>query len=180
MSRKCRAFTLLDGMILVAATAGGFALWRLVVLPGIDLIMRDATPADFGRVYLSAAPIVLMELVGFMVIRLRQPRPRFRRIMTQPGTVSSVAALTFLIFNAAFSFPAGIEMTPEVLWSDAFLPTAAGSAVAMAWTVLALSRRCRRERGWIDAFGMILGCYWIIGAVLMFVFNILFAFDILS
>jgi hypothetical protein len=35
-----------------------------------------------------------------------------------------------------------------------------GPGVPAAWFLLALSRRWRYERGWIDTLGMFLGLYW--------------------
>ena len=40
-------------------------------------------------------------------------------------------------------------------------PSLAGTAVLVAWLILALSGRWRRERGWIDAVGLVLGLVWV-------------------
>jgi hypothetical protein len=172
VARRCRPFTLLDGMILVAATAAGFALWRWLFLDQLDATRNHAAAPDrfgstFFSLYLSAAPIVLVQMIGFVFLRARQPRHSWRRMMCQPGLAGCVAALGFLICGATLARPLlgkAYPMLPVGLLG-AFLPSAVGSAVAVAWLLLALGRRWRHERGWIDGIGVILGCYWLWAAL---------------
>jgi hypothetical protein len=42
------------------------------------------------------------------------------------------------------------------------LSAQAGGAVAAGWAILALGRRWRPERSWIDRLGAALGAYWIL------------------
>jgi hypothetical protein len=166
-------------MILIAATAGGLALWRWFFMDelnrGRNTVFQYPVLKRIGAFYLTGGPIVLVETLGFLTVRLRQPRPRWRRVMAQPGTVSCVAAMGFLMFIAVFLGPViAADRFLEVATNGLveFLPTPVGGAVAMAWMILALSQRWRYEPGWIDTLGMMLGCYWVLGA-LIFIYLIL-------
>src|SRR5690349_6178768 len=104
-TRERRPITLFDLMMLVAATGIGLSLvqfgWPRRVA-GAWLFTWPVAPSNAGG-YPSkswvlpiagrAAPFLpcLAAWTGtFLVIRLRAPRPRRRRLLTQPGLVAAV------------------------------------------------------------------------------------------
>jgi|SRR5579864_3783320 len=175
-TKRCRRFTVLDGMILVAATAAGFGLWRAAFFDpsrkSPAIWVPEPLLSTTALLYVSATPIIATEMIGYLVIRFRKPRARFRRIMGQPGMVACVTALGFLVIGTMvlcrrlWPFWNLREREDVVLLEFASSPV--GMAVLVAWAVQALSQRWRRERGWIDSLGMILGIYWIGAAASLF------------
>src|SRR5262245_43365482 len=86
-ARGCRPLALLDGMALVAATACGLALSRSL----------SAHPAfRLPRPIAQELSLLATWTLTLLALRLRGPRPGFRRLMRQPGMVASsvVVALT--------------------------------------------------------------------------------------
>jgi hypothetical protein len=180
VARKCRPFTLLDAMILVAATGGGIGFWRLLnmhedITPTLSDYLHP-TLATMPFLYLTARPLILMGTIGFMIIRLRRPRVPWRRIMYQPGTVSSIAVLGFFSMYGVMDCAAWVATRSGLHRADpmtgldqlfAGAPSPAGFAVATSLVILALSKRWRHEHGWIDALGMVFGCYWALSALVV-------------
>jgi hypothetical protein len=165
---KCRPFMLLDAMILVAATAGGFGLWRWLFIDALNSphnsIFQYSILYRTAAFFVTAGPVILVETLGFIAIRLRQPRPPLRRLMAQPGMMSCVASVCFLTFLATFLIIASEKAGWPLGGLAEELPAPVGRVVATSWMILLLSRRWRFERGWIDMLGVILGCYWIVSA----------------
>jgi hypothetical protein len=93
LARRC---TLLDAMILIAATAIGFGLARaysLVVLNN-ELTPYPLVPKVFLTVWvhiLAALPVVAMWSIGVFVLNWRRPRRPLRQLARQPGFVASGA-----------------------------------------------------------------------------------------
>jgi hypothetical protein len=165
---KDRRFTLVDGMILVAATAGGLALTRTPLAEGFwESFLGEPELHLVGVIHavlLLGLPLLLMWTFALVVVRLRHPRPRFRRLASQPGFVACVAAASAMTLCT-------LSMIPLLAWSNAFsyeqislrsYTPEAGFAVAGAWLSLALGRRWRAEPGWIDRTGRGLGVTWIL------------------
>jgi hypothetical protein len=97
--------------------------------------------------------------LAVIVMRLRRPRPDWRTLATQPGFVACIAGpLGFLIFLEASYLDATIK--PEL---------AIAGTVAVAWVVLAVSRRWAAEPSWIDRLGRFLGVSWIVAALCLVV-----------
>jgi hypothetical protein len=203
--RAPRKFTILDGMILVAATAGGFALWRAVG----DTLGRHLGNVPFGafswfssivyRVVEAAFPLLAVLTPTVLIWRLRRPRPRWRRLMRQPGMAALCAALipiatslvglrqiaSLLANPASFVSGAGGEdfntfgSTVTVSGpplGDIYTTYGAGVGlwVLGAWLVLWLSGRRRPEKSWIDRLGRLVGIGWLMflaASALMFVMS---------
>lgn len=117
------------------------------------------------------------------------PRPRWRRLVRQPGLVAGMMAALALVWRllgfatlcirvwgdaglAAWS-PRHFEgigcfIGPTPGWflfdTDNFLNTAAmiGVAVASSWSLMLISKQWRPERSWIDWAGRLLGWFWIV------------------
>jgi hypothetical protein len=97
-----RRFTMMDAMLLVAATAIGLGLVREFDRDFTSFI-RDTYyqgwESQFGkavgmilRVIALTLPCALAWTVATLALRLRPPRPPWRRLMRQPGFVACLAA----------------------------------------------------------------------------------------
>lgn len=177
--RGDRRFTLIDAMILVAASAVAF----VIVRPIITGPLRDQ-PRWAG--YLAAVMGVLVTWTPtVLALRLRRPRPRFRRLSRQPGFAAglagtSIVALGILavgllalvrVARRGMAVRAGMRLRPPdpSWWLGVVLHFGAvvGPAVIGAWLLLTLSGRRRPSGGWLDLLGRGLGVAWII----LFVIN---------
>jgi hypothetical protein len=97
-----------------------------------------------------------------LLLRLRQPRPPWRRLASEPGAVAGLAASAGIAGAALISacsgrFPidyksAGIEFA----WIDS-----ASAGVALAWIALRLGRRWHPPRDWVDQLGRVVGLGWL-------------------
>lgn len=182
-----RRFTIADGMILIAAVACGLA-WARRVWPLFKLSSPTPTGSwlwfvDRGELVLfMTVPCLLCLTIAAAILRVRRPRPSWRRIVRQPGMTSLMTALLFL----------SVALPPIVLavdlsyrkrnmgksyWAEAqtwadlpsalieylvYATPAPGFAVIVAWTTLAVQRRWRNEPTWIDRGGRVLGVSWVL------------------
>src|SRR5690242_12341334 len=78
---RCRPPALLDAMVLVAATALALALVKR-----LDGPLWGGCPAPVAK----ELPCLLVGTATVLVLRLRRPRPSWRRLMRQPGAVACV------------------------------------------------------------------------------------------
>jgi len=174
-----RRFGVLDGMILVAALAVASLSIRPALGFLLDLDERRMFPAMglwYGTVprtvVLATEPLVAALTVAFLLIRLRQPRPRFRRLMRQPGMAAGIASASAMIVGVLM-IPAAFALVGmpqrENLYRGWFLTIfePAGAAVAAVWLFMAVARVGRPEAGWIDRLGRALGGYWIVAFLAM-------------
>jgi hypothetical protein len=163
-----RRFTLFDVMILVAATAAGFALMRpLAGAAFAHQVMRNyglawSALVRASWVILAMTPLLAVWSLALLVLRLRQPRPRFRRLLRQPGFVASISvvfgSLISLIILLLCSIKVGrSELADAVL----FITYPVGYAPANGWLLLMISGKWRNEKSWIDLTGRVLGVCWI-------------------
>ncbi len=169
-----RRFTLLDAMILVAATAVGYAGVRVTyhimrVNPGEFL--QFASVGDFLNLTfvlsLLAMPVLASWTLTLIPLRLLAPRPRFRRLARQPGFAAAVApTMAAMFLTPPIAFGEILSMN-QSHW-DPFLviyplvPASLGVSVVVAWSLLLLGRRWRAEPSWIDRLGRALGAIWIL------------------
>lgn len=186
--RPPRRFTLLDAMVLVAAAAVGLAMAReharwedpglAYRVPVIGMFPRLA-PATRGVVL--GWPVVAMETLALILLRLRRPRPIGRRLFAPPGVAACIIAAVMLalmlVTEAANAtdyllryptlFPRGriLETMVHKMLGGVVSPSI-GSAVAASWVAMALARRWRPEPSWIDRAGRALGWLWI-GLILL-------------
>jgi hypothetical protein len=167
-----RRFSLLDAMVLVAATAVGLPLMRSFF--GVQFyVLRIRNP---GAYYLHWGALGLHGLSGCAVawsvalILLGPVRYRTRpaRLFRRPGTVAVVAAgvmalLTGLLFLVAYALERSLAPAPQAPFYFTMLaPGQIGAGVLCSWLMLALSGRWRPEPSWIDRLGRALGVYWIL------------------
>src|SRR5262245_26651114 len=93
-----RRFTVIDAMVLIAATAVALVLMRplleemrlLAVHPLGDALRLGLTVS----VLLEPMALTLSLAVG--LLRLREPRPRLRRVFRQPGMATCMAVLAWI------------------------------------------------------------------------------------
>jgi hypothetical protein len=168
-------------MILVAALAPGLARAPSeVALIGLT-VSSLSPPGQWGEAWLRdvvtgrswAAATLVGEAFGLLIpfllvlplaqllFQLRHPRPPMRRVLFQPGTAASASVV--VSFLALFELTALGYLPPAPLIRQ----VVGGGSVALAWVALALSGRWRREPGWIDRTGRIVGTAWVVTAALV-------------
>ena len=158
---RCRRFSILDGMILVAATAVGLVLARTIFG---DAVTLGANVINISR---PITYFLLAWTLAVLTIRLRQPHPSLRRLVCQPGmaaclavaTVTAVDATAWAIYWAQLESRHATEMLARYWRGYHERP---GLVVAAVWLGLLLSRRWRPEPGWIDRLGRLIGGLWLL------------------
>ena len=161
--RRVRRFTLLDGVILIVASAVGFAGLRGT---NVDLDWQDRV-LDTTRLVAGYALMIVSVLVT--ILRLRPPRPPLRRVIWRPGAAACLAA-------AAYGFLFNVMVVANQLWGGRFPDRSLESwiwwifaapddtfalIVAVVWGMLAIAGRWRSEPSWIDRLGRLVGSGWI-------------------
>jgi hypothetical protein len=174
-----RRFTLLDGMILVAATAVGYAVFQslnhLIGVGDVLEILRETTSSGaigelIALLTLIAAPVMVSWSLVLIPLRLIGTRPRWRRLARQPGLVASLAVATALGFMAMVTGVALLGIGRNILggFPEMLLLLALfffGVAVLASWVTLVAGRRWRPEPSWVDRLGRALGIFWILLAI---------------
>jgi hypothetical protein len=178
---RSRPFTVLDTMILVAATAAGLSMARFFVVtnrfwiygspPGGVLVYK--LHVNIYRYIIFCSLIILAWSLSFLVLRFRHPRRRPRHLLCLPGTIPCVTSAILTLFAVGFSLARLVAESksrgyylsnPMVLFMPYYVKTVlfpTGLAIVVGWTILVLGGRFRPESGWIDRCGMILGGFWI-------------------
>jgi hypothetical protein len=183
---SCRPLQIADLMILVVATAG--ALFLVNQLRAGD---NGLPPGALGValwIQTWITPWLSMMTLAFFVMRLRRPRPPFRLMFRQPGAIAAVLALSNLGYigmltlgrlavrgtrgSATFSFPTPLAQVLGDFFL--FMSIQAGPMIAGAWIALRLTGRLRRERGWLDGLGTIVGATWILIAIVQIFYFVVF------
>jgi hypothetical protein len=180
--------TLLDAILLVGSAAvgmGAFQFARRAWFQGW-ILFADHGPPDLNtwtplQVIVTCSDIVvfLIPLVApwtllLIMLRMRPPRPSWRRIWRQPGMAACLAALVgwcwsglglILALDVGYVARPRRFIKPEE-WAQKYLADEVfmyvGLAVAAAWLVLFFSGRWRRSADWIDSMGRLLGVLWIV------------------
>jgi hypothetical protein len=191
-----RKFVLSDAIILITATAVGYSVFRAYY--GVTWVYWGP-PFGFATRFLGwvnglwsclvlASPFAMAWTLAILALRLRRPRPRWRRLVRQPGFIAGLmAAIVLAIRLAGFATmywrvhndpglavpairlgrPKGCIVAGNMgllaFDTDHFLGTLAmiGLAVASTWMLMLLGGRWRPERSWIDRAGRALGWFWI-------------------
>jgi hypothetical protein len=168
-----RRFGLLDVIILVAATGIGLAFWR--GLQGSPV--WTALPSDSLQWYwfqaLGTITILVPLSLALLVLALRPPRPRLRRVARRPAPVVGLAALLVLALNVVVLLTVmGLLGRPyedftngKNIYFCRLVSVQAGMAIALTWSVQALGGCYRRQANWLDVFGWVIGACWISLAV---------------
>lgn len=179
--RTGRRFGLTDVAILIAATAVGMAVARHFLptdyspSPG-DLRFSYLAPPSALSWVVVAQPVLMSWSAAWILLLLRQPRPRLRRLAYSPGfRACFAAALTIVIAGpwvAGFMFSeSGYDSSMSFLaflcWTEAVsLQIGIGVIVAWAPSLMIGSARGRTgwfgRAGWPERGGFFLGCLWIL------------------
>ncbi len=163
-----RGFTILDGIILVAVLAVGFALarnyWR-----GSDFgVLRGMSDPQWTTNLVAAisSRFVCPAMLGMLIVRMRRPRPSLRRLVYQPGLAACLAGSVAMATGGAIVLSLWLFRTVSISSADSsywpFVVGRIGPAVVTVWIALILFRRWKPERSWIDRTGCVLGAYWVL------------------
>jgi hypothetical protein len=191
---KTRPFGLVDAMILVVAVAAGLLVNRVDLLT-LYFASRWSNSDAYYRIEYAlwlVLPHVVSMTVALVAMRIRQPRPPFRRLARQPGAVACMVASATLLLIACWIISAAatnrvIEFSQSVTrlpgrgghgtggalgrpFSGRTLTVYAdrvGFAVAGAWLSLLLAGSWRPEPTWIDRFGRAIAWLWFISTVVL-------------
>lgn len=174
-SPPVRRFGVMDTVILVAALAVAAASIRPLVQFGTGMVgfFEECFPSVKRTAYTEVAlnavePWLAALTVAFIVIRLRRPRPPFRRLVRQPGMAACLAVLSLMAVNClAAGVALAILGTPreeEALYLQFVTPLfrETGGGVLAVWFVMVLAGVCRPEPGWVDRAGRLLGLCWVV------------------
>jgi hypothetical protein len=184
-----RKFTLLDAMILLAATAIAIA-WSREMMSGVvifrpiprsslsfrepeiwgQLLKRFPLSTWFQLGVRGAVPFLATWTVTILGLSLRQPRQQFGEVTRQPGVAASCVGTMAMAIDASW-FTAHYLASPDS-WDGLSILTTVNSAdvsfaVAGAWLMLASLGLWQAERGWLDRSGRFLGMAWIGVAVIL-------------
>jgi hypothetical protein len=174
---KKRNFNIVDAVVLVAATAGGIGLGRTVD----DLASTpDGRLPAIGRqllaerIHTSCAYLACLLFawgLALLLLRVRKPRPRLRRLWRSPGAAACLTASVVVAVKLLES--AAMCLVWSVLERDE-IPTAwilgiqtlpnqqAGAAILATWLVLIVSRAMRLTRDWLEVFGLLVASGWLL------------------
>jgi hypothetical protein len=169
-----RRFTLLDGMIAIAALAAELGLIRSLEF-GFDWEFHSkfwtetrwffrswAIDKFVMQIFQLATTAALCSTIAALAYRLRRPRPRWRRLAGQPGTAAimvAVASSTMTLPLVALRFSESPESSAGTFLG--MVAVLAGFGVATRWAMLLLARRWQSEPSWIDRLGRLVGLGWI-------------------
>jgi hypothetical protein len=154
-----RRWALLDAMILVGAIAVGLGAARWWYdQPGYV----NPSALDAQSVCELIAWLLLPLSPALIGVRLRRPRPRWRRLVRQPGFQANLLvgmATVAALFNNRWGYRPTLFQVPFGIGSDQVNEVA--PVVAVGWVLTALVGRRRPEPGMIDRLGRALGWAWI-------------------
>jgi len=171
--------TLLDAILLVGSAAVGMGMFQGVRralfrgwiwiadhrLPDIHTWWTWDVIVTCSDLMVFLIPVVAPWTVLLIVLRMRSPRPSWRRIWRQPGMAACLAALLgwcwsglALILAIDVGYVARSRRTNSLEdWARRYLADEVfmyvGLAVAAAWTVQFFSGQWRRSADWIDVMG---------------------------
>jgi hypothetical protein len=174
-SRHHRRFSRIDAVVIAVATALGL-MWTWLVQkceyrPFFDLeglFVRFSTNL-LPNSALIADPLLAAWTLAWCIIRLLGPRPRWLRLVRQPGVAVGFAfCLSWVVgglvtlrwgLDTHHSDPAWIDLAYVQVSSAAML---CSFGVFVAWAGTALDGRWRPEASWLDRTGRCLGIGWIL------------------
>lgn len=165
-----RRFALSDALVLVAATSAGFVPAR-----SLSFLSSARKTGVFGGSRFNIAlkegmvfviPILLAWTVAVLLLSLRRPRPRWRRVASGPGFVAAVVVLLAVAELASEFVPVqcAAREWPSAERLAVLLPAIAGRAGPLltgAWVALALAGLWGSAPWWVERFGRWLGAAWL-------------------
>ena len=177
-----RKFTLLDAMVLIAATAIAFVPMRF--LPWEDWRLDlEWSAAQIVKVGMMAdailCPLALTLGPALWLLRLRRPRPGVTRVFRQPGMAACTATIVnemfFVTVTMVSLFLSYLTQTMPnlhmfyqfnlMIWLWVLPMCIMGITISAVWIVLWMSGAWHGEPSWIDRAGRALGIYWVASSI---------------
>jgi hypothetical protein len=165
-----RRITLLDLLVLIAATGVGLALLRISI-KGIEARPLGSYAGALIASYITAGQTYASCLLApwspaLLALSIRRPRMSFRRLAHSPGFIACAAATAGVALYSAVclsQFAVGkLALNPAAFSRiTATFAHYAPLMVAGAWLSLALRSRWRSETSWVGWAGRALGIGWI-------------------
>jgi hypothetical protein len=168
-SERKRRFTLLDMLILTAATAIGLA-WTRAYLSDFSAVFPSSHPQAGSwmllrvRIHGITTCLLICWTLALLAIQLRRPRPRLRRLAQRPGMAACNAVALIAVYQVLHLLSWSLIRAPlsQPIWTFvAGCQPSISAAVAAAWLTLAMSGRWRAEPDWIDRAGRVAGACWL-------------------
>jgi hypothetical protein len=175
-----RHFRLGDGMVLVAATAVAFAIFRETLSVPVAFTTFGGRGEEWLFYWMHrAVPFPAMWSLAVFALAVFDRSQVRRRKLRHPGIVACCAAvvvlaLTSLVASAFYGLHALEEFgaIPRIFthtrnahamppFANAPMEEIVGAAVLGAWSVMAASGRWKNQRTWLDRAGRLLGIIWI-------------------
>ncbi len=177
-----RKFGIVDGLLIVAASATGFAathtmtpniniytIWNAYLNSskgGMSFRLVAATFAEFGTFLIM--PTLMAWTTACLLLRLRFPRPSGRKIVRQPGAMASLVTTTAIVCSLGVTVVAFTIARPDrshriqnLYNAISFASLQTGAAVLWCWATMLISGQWRPEPTWIDRLGRCAGFTWI-------------------
>jgi hypothetical protein len=179
-AQSSRRPTIGDMMILVATSCVALSMARLLDhfrLKNNSSIINGISVYFFIDTWI--APWLIWLSIAYVTMRLRRPRQPLRLILGQPGAVSALLCIVAIVFGGLlFLGRFVLAFSPMTsrragVWSSSrslmLLVTQiignvisfGGTLVLGSWLTMTLLGRFRREPGWIDGLGIVVGAGWI-------------------
>jgi amino acid transporter len=182
-----RRMSLLDAILMVGSAAVGLGLFELshrTLFKGLIWIADRGFPniqswstlealVTCSDITVFLLPVIIPWTFLLILLRMRSPRPSWRRIWRQPGMAACLVAVFAWLWTAvALLLAMNVEhmararrvITPAD-WAQKYLSDEVfmyvGLAVAAVWVVQYSSGRWRRSADWIDMMGRVVGALWI-------------------
>jgi hypothetical protein len=172
-----RKFTILDGMILVAAMA--FAMtWTPQNIAEVKIIQNSGpqSPRKWAMIgyymIVSLGPcLTCLGLSGF-ACRLLGPKTPLRRLVNEPGMVVNLSVVFVFLFELFVGVIGvglrelfvGSSQRPMTFFWVSMSSRMFGCAmpISVSWSILVLTKRWRSRATWIDRLGIVTGVFWIL------------------
>jgi hypothetical protein len=192
-------FRLLDGMILVAATAAAFGLSRWTASEAEGMIPWAEAPSESWealRLAVAATPGTrdLLTLLGFQVcyplavlavpflitwtialipVCLVGSRPRRRYLLSQPGIIAAFVSIVAILFSGLQIIAFVLALPTESNYMPllvARVPRFASVAISSSWITLLIVRHWHADKNWADRLGRVLGVLWVMAGFVVLAF----------
>jgi hypothetical protein len=175
-----RSATLADVMLFVAGAGLAFFAWRGFLSMPVWRGFPDSLQWYYFQALGAVAFLAPLSLT-LLAMTLRQPRPRLRRVISEPAAVVGLSVLFVLVFNTVLLLAVmglvGFSVTEftggKVFYYCRLLAEQSGMAVGSVWFMQAIGGGCRKSRRWMDIPGWAIGAGWVILAVASAVFTLL-------
>jgi hypothetical protein len=176
-----RRFTVLDAMVLISATGISLLPIRHFYWEGWQATEQIRQCSFWELAWFineTLAPLALALGFALGLLRLRNPRPRLRRLARQPGTAALLCINIYTLLELFITmeyvyfdqhvrsslapYPLSEMLLDQLQPLTVRLTCRLGTVVGAAWIVLWLGRSWRAEPSWIDRAARAMGIYWLL------------------